>query len=149
MTKSPVHRVLGWREWVALPDLGIESIRVKVDSGARSSALHVDSVETLERGGVEWVRFSIHPGERGTGLLRWCEAPVLERRPVTDSGGHTTQRIFIRTTLALAGERYAIEMNLADRRAMLFPMLLGRTALAGRFLVNPQASFLLGEPKPS
>jgi len=149
MTKSPAHRVLGWREWVALPELGIESIRVKVDSGARSSALHVDSVETFEREGAEWVRFSIHPGERGTGLVRLCETQILERRPVTDSGGHTTRRIFIRTTLAVAGERFAIEMNLADRRAMLFPMLLGRTALAGRFLVDPDASFLLGGPEPS
>lgn len=148
MAKSPTHR-LGWREWVALPDLGIEAIRVKVDSGARSSALHVDSVESFEREGAEWVRFWIHPGERGAGLVRVCEASVLERRPVTDSGGHTTQRIFIRTTLAVAGECFAIEMNLADRRAMLFPMLLGRTALAGRFLVDPEASFLLGEPEPS
>jgi len=141
------QRVLGWREWVALPELGIETIRAKVDSGARSSALHVDRFETFAQEGVEWVRFVIHPRERGTGLVRKCEAPVLDRRPVTDSGGRTTERIFIRTELLLAGQRYPIEMNLADRRAMLFPMLLGRTALAGRFLVDPERSFLLGEPE--
>ena len=140
--------VLGWREWLALPDLGVRAIRAKVDTGARSSALHVDALETEFRGGVEWVRF--HLG--GDGLFdsafdgEWAEAPVLDRRIVTDSGGHRTERIFIRTSLRLAGEAWPIEINLSQRRNMLFPMLLGRTAMAGRFLVDPQRSFVLGEP---
>ena len=140
--------VLGWREWLALPDLGIRAIRAKVDTGARSSALHVDALETDFRDGVEWVRF--HLGADGVfDSLRdgeWAEAPVLDRRMVTDSGGHRTERIFILTTLSLAGEAWPIEINLSQRRNMLFPMLLGRTAMAGRFLVDPQRSFVLGEP---
>ncbi len=138
--------VLGWREWVALPGLGIDAIRAKVDSGARSSSLHVDTLESFERGGREWVRFSLNPGERGSGAVCASEAPVLERRPVTDSGGHTTLRVFVHTDIVLAGSRYTIEINLTNRRGMLFPMLLGRTALAGRFVIDPAASFLLGEP---
>lgn len=140
--------VLGWREWLALPDLGIRGIRAKVDTGARSSALHVDALETTFRGDVEWVRF--HLGADGVfDSLRdgeWAEAPVLDRRMVTDSGGHRTERIFVLTTLCLAGESWPIEINLSQRRNMLFPMLLGRTAMAGRFLVDPQRSFVLGEP---
>lgn len=138
--------VLGWREWVALPGLGVDAVRAKVDSGARSSSLHVDTLESFERDGREWVRFSLHPGERGSGTVCACEAPVLERRPVTDSGGHTTLRVFVHTDIVLAGSRYTIEINLTNRRGMLFPMLLGRTALADRFVIDPAASFLLGEP---
>lgn len=136
--------VLGWREWLVLPGLGIRAIRAKVDTGARSSALHVDAIETLHRDGVEWVRF--RPGADCRSSGEWAEAPVLDRRAVTDSGGHRTERIFIRTVLELAGQRYGIEMNLSHRRNMLFPMLLGRTAIAGRFLVDPQRSFVFGEP---
>lgn len=140
--------VLGWREWLVLPDLGIRAIRAKVDTGARSSALHVDALETDVRDGVEWVRF--HLGSDGVFDSafdgEWAEAPVLDRRVVTDSGGHRSERIFIRTTVRLAGEAWPIEINLSQRRNMLFPMLLGRTAMAGRFLVDPQRSFVLGEP---
>ncbi|MBB5015063.1 ATP-dependent zinc protease family protein [Rehaibacterium terrae] len=139
--------VLGWREWVALPALGIAAIRAKVDTGARSSSLHVDRLATFERDGTEWVRFSIDTGVDGAPEAS-AEAPVADRRPVTDSGGHTTRRIFIRTRLALAGADYEIEINLTNRRNMLFPMLLGRTALARRFLVDAAHSFLQGDPPP-
>jgi hypothetical protein len=140
--------VLGWREWLALPDLGIRAIRAKVDSGARSSALHVDALETDFRDGVEWVRFHLGSGGMFDSAMdgEWAEAPVLDRRIVTDSGGHRTERIFIRTTLRMSGAAWPVEINLSHRRNMLFPMLLGRTAMAGRFLVDPQRSFVLGEP---
>lgn len=141
--RSRMLPLLGWREWLALPALGIEAIRAKIDSGARSSALHVDSIEEFRRDASEWVAFSLDPGSSGRPVS--CEAPVIGRRPVTDSGGHTSERPFIRTDLLVAGQRLAIEINLTSRRNMLFPMLLGRTAMAGRFLVDPAASFLLGE----
>jgi hypothetical protein len=115
-----------------------------VDTGARSSALHVEALETRFRDGTEWVRF--HLGNDGHFEREWAEAVVLDRRFVTDSGGHRAERIFIRTTLLIAGECRDIEVNLSYRRNMLFPMLLGRTAMAGRFLVDPQRSFVLGEP---
>jgi hypothetical protein len=134
---------LGWREWLSLPDLGIDAIRAKIDSGARSSALHVDELHLETVDGAPWVRFSLDPG---AGETLQCAAPVIDRRPVTDSGGHRTERVFIRTTLVIGTLRYPIEINLTSRRNMLFPMLLGRTAMDGRFLIDPGASFVLGEP---
>ena len=137
---------LGWREWLGLPEFGIAAIRAKIDSGARSSALHVDALEVFAGADGERVRFAIAPGG-GVAPLH-CEAAVIDRRPVTDSGGHRTERVFIRTELVAGPLRFAIEVNLASRRNMLFPMLLGRTAMAGRMLVDPAASFLLGERPP-
>ena len=134
--------VLGWREWAALPELGIARLRAKVDSGARSSALHVDCAMAFHDGGAPWVGFRISPGQRG-GVIE-AVAPVFDEREVTDSGGHCTRRVFVRTTLSLAGVDRVVEINLSDRRGMLFPMLLGRTALARVFTVDPARSFLHG-----
>ena len=134
--------VLGWREWAALPDLGVGRLRAKVDSGARSSALHVDTQWNFHERGEPWVGFRLSPGH-GAGMIE-AAAPVFDVREVTDSGGHCTRRVFVRTTLALAGVERTIEMNLSDRRGMLFPMLLGRTALARVFTVDPARSFLHG-----
>ena len=134
---------LGWREWLALPALGIPAIAAKIDTGARSSALHVEHLVSEMDDGREWVRFGVRAGG-GEGVTE-CRAPVLQRRPVTDSGGHVTERVFIRTDLLLGGQRHAIDINLTDRRNMLFPMLLGRTAMAGRWVVDPGRSWLLGE----
>ncbi len=134
--------VLGWREWVALPGLGIASLRAKVDSGARSSALHVDAQWRFHERGGPWVGFRLSPGH-GAGAIE-AFAPVYDEREVTDSGGHCTRRVFIRTPLRLAGVEREIAINLSDRRGMLFPMLLGRTALAQVFTVDPARSFLHG-----
>jgi hypothetical protein len=139
---------LGWREWLSLPELGIVAIRAKVDTGARSSALHVLDQECFRRDGVEIVRFLLDTGVPGA-TPQPAEAAVLDRRHVTDSGDHRTERIFIRTRLRLAGIEWEAEVNLTQRRNMLFPMLLGRTALAGRFLVDPASSFLQGDPPES
>lgn len=137
--------ILGWREWVSLPGLGLAHVCAKVDSGARSSALHVDWQEVFHRDGVEWVRFGLHPAAAAA-AGNAVEAPVFARRPVTDSGGHVGERVFIRTQLQLGGLTFDAEINLTSRRAMRFPMLLGRTALADRFVVDPSRSFVLGEP---
>jgi len=136
-------QVLGWREWLALPDLGIHAIRAKIDTGARSSALHVEGIETFQSNGREWVRFAIATGSPGAPAVV-VESVVHDRRPVTDSGGHVSERIFLLTTIALAGHAYPAEINLTSRRNMLFPMLLGRTALARRFLIDPRRSFRAG-----
>ncbi|WP_342367053.1 ATP-dependent zinc protease family protein [Lysobacter arenosi] len=134
--------VLGWREWASLPELGIARLRTKVDSGARSSALHVDAQWRFSEGGAPWVGFRISPGERA-GIIE-AMAPIYDEREVTDSGGHCTRRVFVRTVLSLAGIERVVEINLSDRRGMLFPMLLGRTALARVFTVDPARSFLHG-----
>ena len=137
--------VLGWREWVALPDLGIARLRAKVDTGARSSALHVDAHWRLVERGAPWVGFRLHVGRRDPRAVE-AFAPVHDERDVVDSGGHRSRRIFLRTTLSLAGHARAIELNLCDRRGMLFPMLLGRSALDGWCTVDPAHSFLHGRP---
>lgn len=135
--------LLGWREYVGLPDLGIDFIKAKVDTGARSSCLHAREIVEYEDGGVVMVRFLLEPAGQPP---RICAAPVVDRRPVRDSGGHVTLRPFIRTGLRLGATVYAAEINLAPRAGMLFPMLLGRTALAGRYCVDPAQSHRLGLP---
>jgi hypothetical protein len=125
-----------------LPELGVARVRAKVDSGARSSALHVDELWRFTEAGAPWVGFRLTPG-KSTGVIE-ARAPIFDERDVADSGGHRGKRIFLRTTLQLAGQQRAIEINLTDRRGMLFPMLLGRTAIAGLFTVDPARSFVHG-----
>jgi hypothetical protein len=138
--------LLGWREWVALPELGLGWIRAKVDSGARSSSLHVYDASVFDRDGEEWIRFALASSARDP-ARPLAEAQVMDRRVVTDSGGHRQLRVFIRTQLRLPdGRDWPIEVNLTQRRHMLFPMLLGRTALPRGCLVAPKRSWLAGRP---
>jgi hypothetical protein len=133
---------VGWRERVALPRLRIPSLKAKLDTGARSSALHVESLQAFAHDGAMRLRFALRIGPRHSGLVA-CEAAALDRRPVTDSGGHVTERWFIETEVILGGLSLRAEISLTDRRDMLFPLLLGRTALAGRVIVDPSRSYTL------
>ena len=135
---------LGWREWVALPSLGLPAIKAKVDTGARTSALHAFYVEPFRQGGAPWVRFGIHPLRHHPEIVVHAEAPVVDHRLVSDSGGHREGRFVIVTDLSLAGREWPAELTLTNRETMLFRMLLGRTAIAGRALVDPRRSFLTG-----
>jgi hypothetical protein len=141
-------RIVGWREWLVLPELQVQAIKAKIDSGARSSALHVVWQKRTVHAGAPWVRFALEPDGSSAGIVE-SENPVIDERDVTDSGGHTTRRPFIRTPLEFAGERWPVEINLADRKRMLFPMLLGRTAMSGRLIVDPALSFTLPRLDPS
>ncbi|WP_426661445.1 ATP-dependent zinc protease [Rhodanobacter aciditrophus] len=136
----PAPLVLGWRERLALPQLGIARLKAKLDTGARSSALHVETLDSFLRDGVVWLRFTVRTGRHAVDAVR-CEAPALDRRVVTDTGGHRTERWFIRSEILLAGRRFQADINLTDRRHMLFPMLLGRSALDGRFAVDPARAY--------
>ena len=138
------EKVLGWREWVSLPELGIAWIKAKVDTGARTSALHAFELEPFQRAGKDWVRFSVHPLQGENDTVIQCESPVLERRDVTDSGGHLENRPVIETELLLGSFSKRIELTLTDRDTMRFKMLLGRTAMRPNILVYPSQSFKLG-----
>ena len=140
--------MIGWREWLALPALGVPAIKAKVDTGARTSALHTFRLETFRRRGRDFVRFAIHPLQRRNDLELHCEARLLGVRVVRDSGGHRERRCVIETTLRVGNAEWPIEMTLTNRESMLFRMLLGRTAMRGRLGVDPGTSYRLGRDLP-
>ncbi len=139
--------VIGWREWVGLPDLGIKAIKVKVDTGARSSSLHAFDVQEFSRDGVSWVRFQIHPVQRSSDQAATAEAPVFAFRSVRSSSGKAAIRPVIITRVLLLGVSWPIELTLANRDEMGFRMLLGREACRRRFLVDAGKSYYDGRPK--
>ncbi|KGE04161.1 ATP-dependent zinc protease family protein [Pseudohaliea rubra] len=137
---------VGWREWLRFPTLGIDAIKAKVDTGARTSCLHAFELEPFERNGRPWVAFAMHPLQRDESTVLRCEAPVVDQRQVRDSGGHAERRYVIDVPVALGKYRFEAEVTLTSRDTMLFRCLLGRTALRGRFLVDPGRSYLVGKP---
>jgi hypothetical protein len=137
---------IGWREWLALPTLQIPAIKAKIDTGARTSALHAFFVEPFERNGMQMVRFGVHPLRKRLDLEIICEAPVKDYRAVSDSGGHREMRYVIETEVVLGDLKKRIEMTLTNRDNMRFRMLLGRTAMAG-MSVLPDKSYLTGRIK--
>jgi hypothetical protein len=144
--KKPQLPLIGWREWVALPELGISAIKAKIDTGARSSSLHAFAPEFYTRKGREYVRFEIHPKQRSTSGAVEARSLILERRIVRSSSGKASERPVIITEVELLGERWPIELTLANRDEMGFRMLLGREAMRKRFLVDPGKSFFGGKP---
>lgn len=144
---STEKTVLGWREWIGFPDLGIRQIKAKVDTGARTSCLHAYYVEPFERDGQAWVRFGIHPRQGDSNEEVQCEAPVKDQRTVRDSGGHEELRYVIETSVTLGEKRHGVEVTLTDRDTMKFRVLLGRTAIRGHYLVDSGRSYLQGKRK--
>lgn len=139
--------IIGWREWVGLPDLGIETIKVKVDTGARSSSLHASELHEFERDGARWVRFRVHPVQRKSLKTVAAEARVLDFRHVRSSSGIAALRPVIVSNIKLLGITWPVELTLASRDEMGFRMLLGRQAFRGRFLVDAGNSYYGGKPK--
>ncbi len=138
--------VIGWREWVKLPDLGINSIKAKVDTGARSSSLHAYDLHEFERESEKWIRFKVHPVQRKTHEVIVTEAKVFEYRSVRSSSGKASMRPVIITNIELLGVIWVVELTLANRDEMGFRMLLGREAFRQRFLVDSGKSYYGGKP---
>jgi hypothetical protein len=138
-------KIIGWREWLALPDLGIAKIKAKIDTGAQTSSLHVATQEFFERDGKSLIRFTTIPAQGDSSEIVECEAEIVGFRSVRSSTGHSQKRPVIVTPVEFTGESWPIEFTLADRSAMDFRMLLGREALRGRFLVDAGKSFSDGE----
>jgi hypothetical protein len=135
---------VGWREWVGLPELRVDAIKAKIDTGARTSALHAYRIEPFRRAGVLWLRFELNPLQRSQKMKVACEARAIDERMVRNSGGAVEHRYIITTMLKLGEVSWPIELALANRDQMGFRMLLGRTALQGRALIEPGRSYLIG-----
>lgn len=143
------RRVVGWREWLALPALGIPRLQCKIDTGARTSALHAVDVESFRQHGRDLVRFRLYPlhGDPRTSVA--CSAPIIDERQIQSSSGQRERRFVIVTPMVLGRFRQEIEITLADRSPMRFGMLLGRQSLVdGGWLVEPSRAFLNGRPRP-
>ncbi|WP_290650586.1 RimK/LysX family protein [Aquisalimonas sp.] len=149
MRKQQPKLTTGWREWAALPQLNIPAIKVKVDTGALSSALHAIHVRYFTEAGRERVAFEIHPIQRRSQPTVRCTAHLVGERLVTSSNGHRERRPVIRTQFMLGGLVWPIDLTLTNRDSMGFRMLLGRRAMRRRVLVNPSASFVCGAPDRS
>lgn len=138
--------LIGWREWVGLPDLGVAHIKAKIDTGARSSSLHAFDTEEFEREGQQWVRFHVLPRQKCEETRLWTEALIHEHRDIRSSNGQMSSRPVIRTRVLLHGRKFRIDLTLADRSEMGFRMLLGREAVRRRFVIDPGHSYLGGVP---
>lgn len=137
---------VGWREWIGLPAWGVDWIKVKVDTGARTSALHAFGLTTTTRDGVDVVRFAIHPWQRSARDERWVEAEQIDERTVTSSSGASAVRPVVLAEVRIGETVRQIELTLTRRDEMGFRMLLGRQAIRGAFLVDPGRSYLHGRP---
>ncbi|MEQ8229428.1 MAG: 30S ribosomal protein S6--L-glutamate ligase [Rhodospirillales bacterium] len=145
-TEDPI--VIGWEEWVSLPELGLPAIKAKADTGARTSSLHAFSVEPFSTGGKKMVRFGIRPVTEKPAIELFCTAELIGQREITSSNGESELRPIIRTKVRVAGEEWPIEISLTNREGMSYRMLLGRAAMKGRMIVNPLASYVHGEMSP-
>lgn len=148
--KAPPDLVLGWREWVTLPGLGVDvPVKAKVDTGAATSALHAHRLRIEERDGIEWACFEVHPRQRSSRGAVLAEVPVKSWRNVRSSNGKRERRPVIKTRIGAAGRVWAVEFTLARRDQMGFRMLLGRQAIRGRAVVDVSRSYLGTKLTPS
>lgn len=145
MKASTKKQVVGWREWIHFPELGIPRIKAKIDTGARTSTLHAFKIEPYREKGIHKVNFFIHPLQRNQKKVIKCSAKIFDKRIVSDSGGHRERRYVIQTPVEMGEHRWIIELTLTNRDTMLFRMLLGRTALKKNFVVDPSTSYRMGK----
>jgi len=140
--------VIGSEEWCGLPQINIPAIKARVDSGAKTSALHAVGITPFTKDNKAWVRFEVHPLQNDGKTTIYCEAPVLDKRNVKSSSGSSETRYVIKSVISIAESTWEIELTLTNRDSMGYRMLLGRQAMAGKIMVDPESSFLLGEVSP-
>ncbi|KVV14670.1 30S ribosomal protein S6--L-glutamate ligase [Flavobacterium sp. TMP13] len=138
--------IVGSEEWCSFPDLGIPTIKARVDSGAKTSALHAVNIAPFIKNDANWVKFDINPIQNNSKTIIHCEAPLVDKRIVKSSSGYREQRYVIQTIVEIGSTKWPIEMTLTNRDSMGFRMLLGREAMSGRILVDPEQKYLLGQP---
>jgi hypothetical protein len=138
--KNPT--IIGFREWIALPELELIALKAKVDTGAKTSSLHAFDIKLVKRSGVTFVKFKVHPIQKNLDVVVPCSAPLIDRRVVTDSGGHKELRYVIHTTIQMGQLKKTIELTLTNRETMKYRMLIGREALK-QFYIDPSQSYLL------
>jgi hypothetical protein len=137
---------VGWREWISLPDLKIESIKAKFDTGARTSVLHTYFIEPIMSSDIPRVRFGVHPLQKSNKRDVVCTGDIIDYRRIVDSGGHPEMRYIIRTSVKVGERIWPIDLSLTNREQMRFRLLIGRTAISGHLIIDPQISFTLGRP---
>lgn len=147
MPPTPTPDVIaGWREWIGLPGLGVDWVKAKLDTGARSSSIHAYDIGEIERDGLSWASFELHPWQRSDLDAVRVELPVIDRRVIRSSTGHEDERLVVAAIIHVVGLDLAAELTLANRDEMGFRMLVGREALRGAVLVDPGRSYLGGKP---
>lgn len=133
--------ILGWREWVSLPELGIDRMKVKVDTGAKNSALHAYNSSLISKNGEDWIHFDIHPDQNDDATVKSCTVRLIDLRWVTNSGGTREKRFVIETPIRIGDKEWPIIITLSNRDEMGFRMLVGRSAIKGKYMVDPARSF--------
>lgn len=147
MVEPPYSSTLvGWREWVSLPEIGLPWLKAKIDTGAQTSALHASSIEEFAKDGEDWVRFTAHPWQLNDADPVTVELPVRDRRTVRSSSGHSQDRLVVLMEVTLHGQTFQTEVTLTNRDEMVFRMLIGREALRRGFVVDPALSYLGARP---
>jgi ribosomal protein S6--L-glutamate ligase len=137
--------IVGSEEWCGLPLLGLPAVKARVDSGAKTSSLHAFNIRKFTRNRDTWVSFEIHPLQKNDELIVRCEAQVVDRRTVKSSSGTAERRYVVKTNITLADQTFEAELTLTNRDSMGYRMLLGREAMSGRMIVDPEGSCLQGE----
>ena len=143
MTKAE-KQILGWREWVAFPELGVEKIKAKIDTGAKTSSIHAYRIREIEQDGDAYLEFFLHPVQRRKKPEIKCRARLVDKRTVTSSNGSSQHRYVVETNLRIGEKAYPVELTLTDRDEMSFRVLIGREALRDRFVVDPGKSYQMG-----
>jgi ribosomal protein S6--L-glutamate ligase len=138
--------MIGWEEWCSLPALGLPAIKAKIDTGAKTSALHAFNIRPFQENGIQLVAFCVYPLQRNRDVYKTCTAEVIDERVVMNSGGHKELRYVIKTPLILGDQRWDIEITLSNREPLTFRMLLGREALNGHVIIDPMKSMRQGKP---